>query len=67
MEKPTVEIGQRADGKRPFPLERLAAARTLCARGRGRRERREQAEIDIHRLEASGGPPFSNMTVGSAA
>ncbi len=36
-----------------FRLEALAAARAFPARGRWRRDRREQAEIDVHRLEAS--------------
>ena len=50
--EPAVEIGKGAAGKRSLPVESLRAVGSLASRMRLSSNWREQAEIDIHRLEA---------------
>ena len=50
--EPAVEIGKGAAGKRSLPVESLRAVGSLASRMRVSSNGREQAEIDIHRLEA---------------
>ena len=53
LDQPAVEIGERARGHRPLPLEAPCCCAGLCRAARMARDRRKQPEIDVHRLEAS--------------